>query len=221
MKLLFSVPISTLSPNAGAVATAVHAPWGVHQQGEAKPNDSTFDWLDAYQRLHAEELSEAQALDTAATEPPPLPALPVQPAHWQPLLHAPVPMPGNPSTTEATPLRGVEAPSVTAARLVVAAHQIAEPALPSTPPPRVWQVELPSTGTTWHLRIEQPQAQAPLALDLLVPRVMQTQAQQRLFDLDRRLRETGHDVAKSRARADGRSGLRPDKALWPLDEVPS
>lgn len=80
-------------------------------------------------------------------------------------------------------------------------------------PPRVWQVELPAAGPGWQLRVEQAQPQAPLLLDLRVPAVLQTQARRALADLDKRLRDTGHDVLSSRLQ--GQPLVRP----YRVDEV--
>jgi hypothetical protein len=58
-------------------------------------------------------------------------------------------------------------------------------------------------------------AQAPLNLELRVPPVAQLQARQQLGDLDRRLREAGHDVLRTRLR----DAARTDKRSRPVDEV--
>jgi hypothetical protein len=102
-------------------------------------------------------------------------------------------------------------PQTPAAQRVEALRQLGEP----DPLARVWQVELPAAGPAWQLRVEQAQPQAPLNLELRVPPVAQLQARQQLGDLDRRLREAGHDVLRTRLR----DAARTDKRSRPVDEV--
>jgi len=112
------------------------------------------------------------------------------------------PMPGRP---EAAPLAAVS-PTATAERVIEAVRQIGEAAPAPIPAARVWQLELPAVGQAWQLHVEQAQPQAPLNVELRVPPVAQTQARQQLADLDKRLREAGHDVLRSRLRSDSKRG---------------
>lgn len=83
-------------------------------------------------------------------------------------------------------------PTVTAQRMDALLTQA--PVTPS----RVWQVELPAAQPGWQLRVEQLQPQAPLRLDLSVPLALQPQARRQLAELDKRLREAGHEVQGTR-----------------------
>ncbi|MGM9482132.1 hypothetical protein ACS5PN_13170 [Roseateles sp. NT4] len=139
--------------------------------------------------------------ETAAIEPTPPATVGLLPTPGMP----------EPALTHIAPL------SPTALRVIEAVQQVAEPAPASTPLARVWQVELPSTGPAWQLRVEQAQPQAPLQLELRVPPVVQAQARQQLTDLDKRLRDAGHEVLRLRLKQASRSG----KSRGPLDEVTS
>lgn len=129
------------------------------------------DWRGAYLRTQAQE-----------PQPEP-PLLPVGPRGDAPRLPAPPPD---------VPAAAALPPTPTVQRVQALLAQT--PAAPQ----RVWQVELPSAGAGWQLRVEQAQPQAPLLLDLRVPAVLQPQARRQLADLDKRLRDTGHDVLSSR-----------------------
>jgi hypothetical protein len=100
-----------------------------------------------------------------------------------------------PDMPEARP--AVPSPATPAVARMQALLQFGEPA----PAARVWQVELPALGPAWQLRVEQAQPLAPLNLALQVPPVAQSQARQQLGDLDRRLREAGHDVLRPQVRS--------------------
>lgn len=134
------------------------------------------DWRGAYQRL------QAQALEPAEPQAPDTP-LPLQPAAAR--SEAPAPAPDLPPAAALPPT-----PTVQRVEALLAQAPMA--------PQRVWQVELPSAGAGWQLRVEQAQPQAPLLLELRVPAVLQPQARRQLADLDKRLRDTGHDVLASR-----------------------
>lgn len=121
-------------------------------------------------------------------------------AAWQP------PRDGLPCADTAPALNaaaGAEPVSPTAARMAEAARQVAEPA-PLTPDTtRLWQVALPGVqpgAPGWQLQITQAQNLAPLVLDLRVPPAQALQARQQLADLDRRLRDAGHDLLRTRLR---------------------
>lgn len=93
-----------------------------------------------------------------------------------------------------------EPASPTAARMAEAARQVADPAPAAGAGPRSWEVMLPGAAPGWQLHIEQLQPHAPLALALQVPPVMAAHARHQLADLDRRLRDAGHDTLRSRLR---------------------
>lgn len=137
-----------------------------------EPGPAEHDWRGAYQRVQAQEPLPSEA---------PLPLLPVGPRADAP----PPPTPDAPPAAALPPT-----PTVQRVEALLAQAPMA--------PQRVWQVELPAAGAGWQLRVEQAQPQAPLLLDLRVPAVLQTQARRQLADLDRRLRDTGHDVLSSR-----------------------
>lgn len=159
------------------------------------PPDATEpDWRSAYLRWRGDE------------EEPPTP-LPEPPPPMLQALAAPAPR-DEPAPDVAAP-RALPAMPTPAAERVDALRQLAEPG----PLARVWQVELPAAGPAWQLRVEQVQPQAPLVLELRVPPAAQPQARQQLADLDRRLREAGHDILRPRVRAAA------DKRQRPVDEV--
>lgn len=116
---------------------------------------------------------------------------------------------------ETTPVRAL-APSAPTADRVQALRQLADADPAAVPVARTWQVDLPASaaGPAWRLHIEQAQPLAPLNLELRVPPVAQAQARQQLSDLDKRLRDAGHDVLKARVR-DAQAGKR----SRPVDEV--
>jgi hypothetical protein len=118
--------------------------------------------------------------------PDPATPLPAEPQQARPpLLTLPA--------QEAPPPAAVpSAPSVTAQRVAAQLAQV------PVPPSRVWQVELPAAQPGWQLRVEQLQPQAPLRLDLSVPLALQPHARRQLAELDKRLREAGHDVLGAR-----------------------
>jgi hypothetical protein len=149
------------------------------------------DWRDAYLRQRERDPSERE------------PVLPVLPTLAR-ATHEPAP--------EAMAVRSV-APTPTSERLAVM-RLLAEPNPSASPVARSWQVELPAAGPGWQLHVEQAQPQAPLNLELRVPQVAQAQARQQLSDLDKRLREAGHDVLRPRVR-----DARPSKRSRPVDEV--
>lgn len=155
--------------------------------------DSEPDWRNAYQRLREEDPAQPE-------EPlPVLPALAPAPRETAPEM---------PVTSAATATPTIER--------IEAIRQIAE-ANPTAPPvAQSWQVELPAAaaGPAWKLHVEQAQPQAPLSLKLRVPPVAQSQARQQLSDLDKRLRDAGHDVLRARVREAG-NGQR----FRPVDEV--
>lgn len=156
---------------------------------EASPSRTDeFDWRSAYQRVQSGQ-QESPREDLPQETPPPPQQL------VDPLLQ-PLPL-------QAAPLRELPpqpvallAPTLTAQR--VGALLAQDPAPIATPASRVWQVELPALQPGWQLRVEQLQPQAPLRLDLCVPAVLQTQARRQLADLDKRLRDAGHDVLGTR-----------------------
>ena len=113
------------------------------------------------------------------------------------------------------PVGQVAPASATAVRMAEAARQVAAPASTAADGARLWQIDLPGAAPGWQLQITQAQPQAPLALELRVPAVMALTAQQQLADLDRRLRDGGHELLRSRLRA----GARPTDRHRPVDEV--
>lgn len=134
------------------------------------PGLAEHDWRGAYQRVRTQEPLPPDASLAL------LPAGPRADAS---------PMPDAPPAAALPPT-----PTVQRIEALLAQDALA--------PQRVWQVELPAAGAGWQLRVEQAQPQAPLLLDLRVPAVLQTQARRQLADLDKRLRDTGHDVLASR-----------------------
>lgn len=156
---------------------------------EASPSRTDeFDWRSAYQRVQSRQQQSPR--EDLPQEPPPAPQQPVDPL-LQPQAFQTAPL------REPQPLRvAPPAPTVTAQRVDALLAQ--DPAPVATPTARIWQVELPALQPGWQLRVEQLQPQAPLRLDLSVPAVLQTQARRQLADLDKRLRDAGHDVLGTR-----------------------
>lgn len=180
---LLPLPAMLLRTRAAA-AQGESAPPPVAARDTGEP-----DWRSAYQRLR----------EQASTEPaPPLPP--------PPLWALPARAPGEPAPEVAAVRAAPASPTVDRLEAV---RQL-DPALPSaTPLARAWQVELPAAGgTAWRLQVEQAQPLAPLHLELRVPPLAQTQARQQLGELDKRLREAGHDVLRSRLGEAARPGRR-------------
>lgn len=220
MKLL--PPLFT--PPTAALASGLDAAPAAVQKARSRAGDDTpaaaRDWRQAYGRAQApapqdpedraeegaEEGFEGGAEEGAA----PRPFMPM------PLWLAPTPAAAAPQAPPA-PLtaRSPEPVSPTAARVAEAARQVAEPPRLAPATARVWQLELPAAAPGWQLHIEQAQPQAPLSLELRVPPVMALQARQQLADLDRRLRDAGHELVRSRLR----TGSRPGDRRRPVDEV--
>lgn len=153
------------------------------------PQADEFDWRSAYLRVQSQQQEQSQQ-EGMPQEPPPAPLQLGDPLR-QPLPFQPVPVLA-PQPVRIAPL----APTLTAQRVDTLLAQDLAPA--PVPASRVWQVELPSLQPGWQLRVEQLQPQAPLRLDLCVPAVLQTQARRQLADLDKRLRDAGHDVLGTR-----------------------
>lgn len=155
------------------------------------------DWRSAYLRRRAQD-------EEMAILPEPPPELPLAPPA---LRHAAPEAP--------LEVRAIATATPTAEKLD-ALRQLAEAHPAAVPVARTWQVELPATaaGPAWQLHIEQAQPLAPLNLELRVPPVAQSQARQQLSDLDKRLRDAGHDVLRPRV-----SDARASKRFPPLDEV--
>lgn len=180
--------VATLPRSRWPLAAPEAAPSPVRHRDAGEP-----DWRSAYQRLREQDPTEPEI-------PSPMPLVPTAPR--------PDPAP------DTTPAVGI-LPTPTAAR-VEAARRLAEPQAEVVAATRTWQVELGATaGTAWQLRVEQAQPLAPLQLELRVPPVAQSQARQQLGDLDKRLREAGHEVLRSRLR----DATRTDKRSLPVDEV--
>lgn len=190
-------------------------------------------WRRAYQRLREDDQplgdGAAPALLLPMPQPQPVALAPVEAAtpsvrgpRRAPLreVEAPVVEPAmpRPVPTASQPEPEPEpAPAALPVEATVAAARIAAlRALPEPGPVRVWQVELPLAGPTWHLQLAQAHPQAPLELALRVPAVAQSQAREQLVDLDRRLREAGHDVQRARLRTPRRPG-----PPLPIEEVTS
>lgn len=205
MKMLpIAVPLVTPASMRGRTALAGTAAMSEGATPPVTPRDAGEpDWQSAYQRRREEE---------QPAEPDAVPSL----LGLLPAMSAPMPLP-----LEAAPVAEVRAASAapdataTTAR-IDAVRQLADANPAATPVARSWQVELPGTrtGTAWQLHIEQAQPQAPLNLALHVPPVAQSQARQQLSDLDKRLRDAGHDVLRPRVRA-----ARGGKRALPSDEV--
>lgn len=130
----------------------------------------------------------------------PLPRADDSPAPQAPPMPLPLAGDAKPEVAESRP--APPAPASPTTERIEALRQLNEPA----PVARVWQVELPGAGPAWQLQVQQAQPQAPLNLELRVPPVAQSQARQQLGDLDKRLRDAGHDVLRSRLRDSRRRG---------------
>lgn len=173
--------------------SAMATPEALPPQDSHRDAGDEPDWRNAYLRLREQDPSE------------PEPVLPIAPAM------ARTPRDQAPEMTE---VRSVSATPTT--ERLEAMRQLGEAAPSANPQARAWQVELPAVaGPAWQLRVEQAQPLAPLNLELRVPQVAQAQARQQLSDLDKRLRDAGHDVLRSRLR----DGARTDKRRRPADEV--
>lgn len=224
MKLL--PPLFT--PPTAALASGLDAAPASVQKARSRAGDDTpaaaRDWRQAYGRAQApapqgpedraeegaEEGFEGGAEEGAA----PRPFMPM------PLWLVPTPAAAAPQAPPApVTARSPEPVSPTAARVAEAARQVAEPPRLAPATARVWQLELPAAAPGWQLHIEQAQPQAPLSLELRVPPVMALQARQQLADLDRRLRDAGHDLMRSRLRAGQRANELPSDRDGPVDEV--
>jgi hypothetical protein len=209
------------------------------------PEPGELDWRGAYLRVLAQEPlppAEPQPLPRPLF-PLPVGELPLQPgASWvsmAPLPHAaalPAQDPAPPSRVGQAPqeplLPAEPPPSPLPFVLQLPSDAAPAPMAPLTPtvtaqrvdallaqapaaPSRVWRVELPAAQPGWQLRVEQLQPQAPLRLDLSVPLALQPQARRQLAELDKRLREAGHEVHGTRLSDSPR--LRPQR----VDEVQS
>lgn len=205
MKLL--PPLLLLPALAPAVSTRRHPP-----AGEPAPTAEP-DWRDALGR------ARAHTQDDDTPEPLPdgkAPVADAAPAFMPGPLPSPTPSeaPVAPGGEARSPV-GAEPASPTVARMAAGLRQLAEPAPLAPSLARTWQVELPATAPGWQLQIAQAHPQAPLALELRVPPALALQAQQQLGDLDRRLRDAGHELVRSRLRA----GSRPGDRRRPVDEV--
>lgn len=139
--------------------------------------------------------ARAPRRDEAGTDAPAQPSLPPAPLQ-------------SPREIEAARAAQSALASPTAQR-VEALRQLAEPG----PLGRVWEVDLPAAGPAWQLCVEQAQPLAPLSVELRVPAVVQAQARQQLGELDRRLREAGHDLLRPR--------LRTSRSRGPVEGVKS
>ncbi|RZL98173.1 MAG: hypothetical protein EOP73_23315 [Variovorax sp.] len=184
---------------------------------DAGADAGALDWQSAWQRVRAQD-EEAQQ-EQQDHEPPgdqPQVAAPLGPL--VPFVPpAPARLPPEPPA-EGAPVRAL-APATPTTERMAALQQLAETHPATGPLARVWQVELPAAvaGPAWQLRVEQAQPLAPLGLELRVPSVAQLQARQQLSDLDKRLRDAGHDVLRPRLRDTSRSARR----SRPVDEVDS
>lgn len=171
---------------------------------DARGGAGELDWQSAWQRVRAQDEQEQQDESPEAQAQATLPPMPALVPREQP--------------PEATPVRAVGPATPTTERLA-ALQPLAEAGPAAVPVARVWQVELPAAvaGPAWQLCVEQAQPLAPLSLELRVPPVAQLQARQQLGDLDKRLRDAGHDVLRPRLRDTSRSARR----SRPVDEVDS
>ena len=156
------------------------------------------DWRSALLRRRAQD-DEA----TAPAEPVPVASL----------LVTPTPPPQTPQAPTAV---SAVAPSTPTTEKIDALRQLTDAHPAAAAVARSWQVELPASaaGPAWQLHIQQAQPLAPLNLELRVPPAAQSQARQQLSDLDKRLREAGHDVLRPRV-----SQARDSKRSAPPDEV--
>lgn len=167
------------------------------------------DWCEAYGRLSTPSGPVPREAGDDSARQAPAEATPL----WAAL--PPLPWPrAVPDAAAPPPAARAEPASPTVARMADAARRVAEPAPPAAAGLRTWQVELPGVAAGWQLHIEQQQPQAPLALALHVPPAVAAQARQQLADLDRRLRDAGHELLRSRLRPGGRA-----ERLRPVDEV--
>ncbi|HEY8878602.1 MAG TPA: hypothetical protein VIN03_13630 [Roseateles sp.] len=174
------MPMPTLTPPRG----------GTESEPEAAEARTSTARIDASRRA-APARDPGESPRHAAAQTPRAEDSPLLQAAWAPL---PLPAEFPAELSEARPAPSTLA-SPAAAR-IEALLQRGEPA----PVARVWQVELPGAGPAWQLQVQQAQPQAPLNLELRVPPVAQSQARQQLGDLDKRLRDAGHDVLRSRLR---------------------
>lgn len=170
-----------------STALSETAPLPVDARDSAEP-----DWRQAYQRLREQQPAEPE---------PPLPLLALVAAPREPM-------------PETTAVGGVpETPTVQRLQTV---RRLAEPGMPAAPFAQAWQVELPAAGgAAWRLQVEQAQPLAPLHLELRVSPAAQAQARQQLGDLDKRLRDAGHEVLRSRLR----DATRASRQQRPVDGV--
>lgn len=159
------------------------------------------NWQQAYRRVSARQEDSPREGEHDAAAPAGAPLA----SGW--------PMPDAGAPRE--PVGQVAPASATAMRMAEAARQVAAPAPAATDGGRLWQIDLPGSAPGWRLEITQAQPQAPLALELRVPAVMALTAQQQLADLDRRLRDGGHELLRSRLRP----GARPTDRHRPVNEV--
>ncbi len=173
--------------SAAPLAVLVPAPGT--RAAEAVPAEPAPDGLPA----RATPRGEARAVDAPRRDEA------VTDVAAQPLL-PPAPL-QSPREVEAARAAQPALASPTAQR-VEALRRLAEPA----PLARVWEVDLPAAGPAWQLRVQQAQPLAPLSVELRVPAVVQVQARQQLGELDRRLREAGHDLLRPRLRTSRSSG---------------
>ena len=181
------------------------------------PSTVATAWTQAFgrARAHAQPPTarpDARIPAARKLRPDEAPREPLNPDTLPPLPPSPWPTPrdGLPAADTAPTMRpaaGAAPVSETHSRIAEAARQVAEPAACAPDTARLWQVALPGAApglAGWQLQITQPHPQAPLMLDLRVPPAQGLQARQQLADLDRRLRESGHDLLRTRLRrADG------------------
>lgn len=201
MKLLPIPPsLAALLVRGRAAALMASAEAALPTTPAPLPTHAAPDWQSALLRRRAQDddFDEADGLAEPTPLAPPLAALlPAAPPD------APVPVGGLAPTTPTT-------------EKIDALRQLADAAPAAVPVARAWQVELPAAaaGAAWQLHIEQLQPAAPLNLELRVPPAAQSQARQQLADLDKRLRDAGHDVLRPRL-GDSRQRRR----HTPQDEV--
>lgn len=215
MKLLpvpLTLAAALLPRGRGAVALqALAAADTPPREAAARSDADAQDWRSACQRLRARDEDESPDDQTQQQPFPPL----VPFAPLAPPIAALVPRDLAPEVAE---VRAV-APATPTTERIAALHQLAEANPAAVPVARTWQVELPAAvgGAAWQLHVGQAQPLAPLNLELRVPPVAQLQARQQLSDLDKRLRDAGHDVLRPRVRDASRSAKR----SRPVDEVDS
>lgn len=208
MKLLPIHPaLSALLPSTQPSAAPRLPEADLADHGHTPPDAAAPDWRSALLRLR----QRAQDEETLPA-PAPAPERPAEPlALLPPLALTPRPVPPE----APAPVSGL-APATPTTRKIDALRQLADAPPAAVPVARAWQVELPGAvaGAAWQLHVEQAQPKAPLTLVLQVPPAAQAQARQQLGELDKRLRDAGHDVLRPRV-TDARSGKR----FPPLDEV--